>query len=79
MEVSVFPEELYEAPKSWAEKAFPKLIYYKKHNEGGHFAAWEQPDMLVSDIRAGFKTFVRQDIWLRRELATAYKLYAVIF
>ena len=52
----MFPEELYEAPKSWAEKAFPKLIYYKKHNEGGHFAAWEQPDMLVSDIRAGFKT-----------------------
>lgn len=55
--VSVFPEELYEAPKSWAEKAFPKLIYYNKHNKGGHFAAWEQPELLVEDIRAGFKSF----------------------
>jgi pimeloyl-ACP methyl ester carboxylesterase len=54
--VSVFREELYEAPKSWAEKAFPKLIYYNKHNEGGHFAAWEQPDQLVKDMRAGFKS-----------------------
>jgi hypothetical protein len=55
--VSVFPEELYEAPKSWAEKAFPKLIFYNKHNKGGHFAAWEEPDALVKDIREGFKSF----------------------
>ena len=54
--VSVFPEELYEAPKSWAEKAYPKMIYYKKHNKGGHFAAWEQPEILVEDIREGFKS-----------------------
>jgi pimeloyl-ACP methyl ester carboxylesterase len=54
--VSVFPEELYEAPRSWAEKAFPKMIYYKKQNKGGHFAAWEQPELLVEDIREGFKS-----------------------
>ena len=54
--VSVFPEELYEAPKSWAEKAFPKMIYYKKHDKGGHFAAWEQPELLVEDIREGLKS-----------------------
>jgi len=54
--VSVFPEELYEAPKSWAQKAFPKLIYYNKQDKGGHFAAWEQPELLVQDIREGFKS-----------------------
>jgi pimeloyl-ACP methyl ester carboxylesterase len=54
--VSVFPEELYEAPRSWAEKAYPKMIYYKKHDKGGHFAAWEQPKLLVEDIREGFKS-----------------------
>ena len=41
--VSVFPDEIYAAPKSWAEKAYPKLIYFNKHDKGGHFAAWEQP------------------------------------
>jgi pimeloyl-ACP methyl ester carboxylesterase len=54
--VSVFPDELYPAPKSWTEKAYPNLIYYKKHDKGGHFAAWEQPDFLVEDIREGFKS-----------------------
>ncbi len=54
--VSVFPEELYEAPRSWAEKAYPKMIYYKKHEKGGHFAAWEQPELLVEDIREGLKS-----------------------
>lgn len=54
--VSVFPEELYVAPKTWAQTAFPKLMYYKKHDKGGHFAAWEQPDLLVSDIREGFRS-----------------------
>jgi pimeloyl-ACP methyl ester carboxylesterase len=53
--VSAFPDELYQAPRSWAEKAYPKMIYYKKHNKGGHFAAWEQPELLVNDIREGFK------------------------
>jgi pimeloyl-ACP methyl ester carboxylesterase len=54
--VSVFPDELYPAPRSWAERAYPKLIYYKKHDKGGHFAAWEQPASLTADLRAGFKS-----------------------
>jgi pimeloyl-ACP methyl ester carboxylesterase len=53
--VSVFPDELYPAPRSWAERAYPKLIYYKKHDKGGHFAAWEQPQLLSEDVRAGFR------------------------
>lgn len=52
--VSAFPDELYQAPRSWAEKAYPNMIFYKKHNKGGHFAAWEQPELLVNDIREGF-------------------------
>jgi pimeloyl-ACP methyl ester carboxylesterase len=54
--VSVFPEEVYQAPRSWAERAYPNLIFYKKHDKGGHFAAWEQPELLVSDLRAGFRS-----------------------
>src|SRR5258706_8823759 len=53
--VSVFPDELYPAPRSWAERAYPNLIYYKKHDKGGHFAAWEQPQLLAEDVRAGFR------------------------
>ncbi len=54
--VSVFPDELYPAPRSWAERAYPKLIYYNKHDKGGHFAAWEQPEYIVKDLRAAFKS-----------------------
>lgn len=54
--VSVFPDEIYAAPKSWAEKAYPKLIFFNKHDRGGHFAAWEQPDYLTADLRAAFKS-----------------------
>jgi pimeloyl-ACP methyl ester carboxylesterase len=54
--VSVFPEELYEAPRSWAERAYPKLIHYNRLPEGGHFAAWEQPDFLVGEMRTGFRS-----------------------
>jgi pimeloyl-ACP methyl ester carboxylesterase len=54
--VSVFPDELYPAPKSWTERAYPKLMYFKKHNKGGHFAAWEQPQLLSEDLRAGFRS-----------------------
>ncbi|HEY9225269.1 MAG TPA: epoxide hydrolase [Gemmatimonadaceae bacterium] len=54
--VSVFPDELYEAPRRWAEMAYPKLMYYNRLPKGGHFAAWEQPDLLVSELRAGFKS-----------------------
>ena len=54
--VSVFPEELYEAPRSWSEQAYPQLIYYNRHSKGGHFAAWEEPQALTEDIRAGFRS-----------------------
>jgi pimeloyl-ACP methyl ester carboxylesterase len=54
--VSAFAEEIYQAPKSWAEKAYPKLIYYNKHDKGTHFAAWEQPEPFVTDLRAAFKS-----------------------
>ncbi len=53
--VSAFPDELYQAPRSWAEKAYPKLIFYNKHDKGGHFAAWEQPEYITADLRAAFK------------------------
>jgi pimeloyl-ACP methyl ester carboxylesterase len=54
--VSVFPDELYPAPRSWAERAYPKLIHYNKLDKGGHFAAWEQPKYLCEEIRAGFRS-----------------------
>jgi pimeloyl-ACP methyl ester carboxylesterase len=54
--VSVFPDELYPAPRSWAERAYPKLIHFNTLPKGGHFAAWEQPELLVSELRAGFKS-----------------------
>ena len=54
--VSVFPDELYPAPRSWAERAYPKLLYYNKLPKGGHFAAWEQPELLVGELRAAFKS-----------------------
>src|SRR5438552_2695172 len=54
--VSSFPDEIDLCPRSWAERAYPKLIYYNKHDRGGHFAAWEQPQLLVSDVRAAFKS-----------------------
>ena len=54
--VSVFPDELYPAPRSWAERAYPKLIHYNRLPKGGHFAAWEQPKLLSEEIRAGFRS-----------------------
>jgi pimeloyl-ACP methyl ester carboxylesterase len=54
--VSVFPDELYPAPKSWAERAYSKLIHYNKLEKGGHFAAWEQPKLLTSEMRSGFRS-----------------------
>ena len=53
--VSVFPDELYPAPRSWAERAYPKLIHYNKLDKGGHFAAWEQPRLFSEEVRAGFR------------------------
>ena len=54
--VTVFPDELYPAPRSWAEKAYPKLMHYNSVAEGGHFAAWEQPETLSQELRATFRT-----------------------
>ncbi|WP_078879248.1 epoxide hydrolase family protein [Streptomyces sp. NRRL B-24720] len=54
--VSVFPDELYQAPKSWAEQAYPNLIHYNKLPKGGHFAAWEQPELFVNEVRTGFRS-----------------------
>jgi pimeloyl-ACP methyl ester carboxylesterase len=54
--VSVFPDELYPAPRSWAERAYPTLIHYSKVAKGGHFAAWEQPQLFSEEVRAGFRS-----------------------
>ncbi len=51
------PDELYQAPRSWAERAYPgNLLYYNKLSKGGHFAAWEQPDLFATEMRASFKS-----------------------
>ena len=54
--VTVFPGENYEAPRSWAERAYHKLIYYNKADKGGHYAAWEQPQLFSEEVRAGFRS-----------------------
>jgi pimeloyl-ACP methyl ester carboxylesterase len=54
--VSVFPDEIYSAPKSWAEKAYPNLIHYNRLPKGTHFAAWEQPQALTDELRASFRS-----------------------
>ena len=54
--VSVYPDEIYAAPRSWVEKAYPKLIHYNRLPKGCHFAAWEQPQFFSEDVRAGFRS-----------------------
>ncbi|HEX5441537.1 MAG TPA: epoxide hydrolase [Ktedonobacterales bacterium] len=54
--VSVFPDEIYAAPRSWAEKAYPNLIHYNRLPKGGHFAAWEQPQAFSEEVRASFRS-----------------------
>jgi len=54
--VSVFPGEQYQAPRSWTERAYPKLIYYNKLDRGGHFAAWEEPQLFAAEVRAAFRS-----------------------
>ena len=54
--VSAFPDEIYAAPRSWTEKAYPKLIHYNRLPKGGHFAAWEQPQLFAEEIRASFRS-----------------------
>jgi pimeloyl-ACP methyl ester carboxylesterase len=54
--VSAFPDELYQVPQSWAEKTFPNLVHYNRLPKGGHFAAWEQPELFTQEIRSGFRS-----------------------
>ena len=54
--VSVFPCEQYQAPRSWAQRAYPQLIYYNQVDKGGHFAAWEQPHLFTEEVRAAFRS-----------------------
>jgi pimeloyl-ACP methyl ester carboxylesterase len=54
--VSVFPGEQYQAPRSWAEQAYPNLIYFNEADKGGHFAAWEQPQLFTEELRAAFRS-----------------------
>ncbi|MBB3314625.1 pimeloyl-ACP methyl ester carboxylesterase [Rhizobium sp. BK181] len=58
--VSAFPDELYQMPKSWAEKGYPNLVFYNRPAKGGHFAAWEQPVLLTQDLRAGFSALRKE-------------------
>jgi pimeloyl-ACP methyl ester carboxylesterase len=53
--VSAYPDEIYTAPRSWSEQAYPKLIYYNRLPKGGHFAAWEQPELFSAELRAAFR------------------------
>ena len=54
--VTVFPRELYQAPRSWTEKAYPNLIYFNEVPEGDHFAAWQEPTVFTSELRAAFRS-----------------------
>ena len=56
--VTVFPNELYQAPRSWAEQAYPNLIYFNQAGKGNHFAAWQEPDLFTAEVWAAFR-------WLR--------------
>ena len=58
--VSAFAEEIYQAPESWAKRAYPNLLFYRRHSKGGHFAAWEQPELFVADLRATFTSLREQ-------------------
>jgi pimeloyl-ACP methyl ester carboxylesterase len=60
--VSVFPDELYQVPRSWAEQAYPNLIHFNRLPVGGHFAAWEQPELLCDEVRAAFRSLRKPEI-----------------
>jgi pimeloyl-ACP methyl ester carboxylesterase len=62
--VSVFPDEIYCPPRSWAERAYPNLIHYNKVDKGGHFAAWEQPQLFSEEVRVGFRS-LRADAFVQ--------------
>jgi pimeloyl-ACP methyl ester carboxylesterase len=54
--VTVFPSEQYQAPRRWAEQAYPNLIHFNEVDRGGHFGAWEQPELFCTELRAGFRS-----------------------
>ena len=54
--ITVFPDEVYRAPETWARRAYGNLIYFNEVNEGGHFAAWEQPELFSAELRAAFRS-----------------------
>jgi hypothetical protein len=54
--VSVFPRELYQAPRSWTEQAYPKLVYFHELDRGNHFAAWQEPQLFTEEVRAAFRS-----------------------
>ena len=54
--ITVFPGEIYQAPKSWAERSYSNLIYFNEVTKGGHFAAWEEPRLFAEELRAGFRS-----------------------
>ena len=54
--VSAFPDEIFQLPKSWGERAYPNLAHFNKVARGGHFAAWEQPQLFAEELRTGFKS-----------------------
>ena len=54
--VTVFPDETYRTPRSWAKRAYRNLIYFNEADRGGHFAAWEQPELFATELRAAFKS-----------------------
>jgi pimeloyl-ACP methyl ester carboxylesterase len=54
--VTAFPDEVLQTPRSWTEQAYPNLIYYNEADKGGHFAAWEQPQLFAEEVRAAFRS-----------------------
>jgi pimeloyl-ACP methyl ester carboxylesterase len=56
--VSVFPNELYRAPRSWTERAYPNLVYFNEVEAGNHFAAWQQPELFTTEVRAAFRSLL---------------------
>ena len=53
---TTFPGEIFRAPRSWVEKAYPNLIYFNEVDKGGHFAAWEEPGLFATEVRAAFRS-----------------------
>lgn len=54
--ITVFPGESYQAPRSWAERAYPNLTYFNNVDKGGHFGAWEEPELFATELRAAFRS-----------------------